>query len=188
MTSGLKTVVSRLLILAGLLVMWEGGGAQEKAPENQVKAAFLYNFAKFVQWPQSALPDSDSTFAFGVIGNGAIAEALRQQTADKIVQDRKIVVTGSNRIEDLKSCQIVFIGLSKEAECTAALQSLNKTATLTVGDADGFVKDGGMIQFFIEDNRVRFRIKPSNIDRAGLEVSSKLLDVGIVVDDEGGAH
>jgi hypothetical protein len=187
MTTALRTPLWLIFLSAAVLGWWAGLSAQDKVPEHQVKAAFLFNFAKFVQWPQSAFLDPTVPLTIGIYGKNPFKNDLRELVDGKTLQNRKIVVRESSNIEELKTCQIVFLATTVPSEVAAALVALEGLPILTVSDCADFLQWGGMIRFFIDKNKVRFEIKPHNLELAGLSVSSKLLKVATVVaDSEGG--
>lgn len=148
--------------------------AQDGLNEYAVKAAFIYNFAKFVQWP----PDTTSSaLVVGVVGDGPLEGLLDRIIAGKTVQGRELVVRRIGNDDDLRSCDIVFVGASEERRTADILRSLQPQPVLTVGETPHFLRDGGMIRFLIEGSRVRFQIDPQNADRARLKISSQLLSL-----------
>jgi hypothetical protein len=139
--------------------------------EYQVKAAFLFNFLKFVEWPASA---SDSPWGICVLGHDPFGDVLDQTVRGKIVNGRAVEVRRYARLGDVKDCHILFIGHADfERVGTSVQQGL-----LTVGESPTFLKAGGIINFYIEENRVHFEIRPSVMQATGLHVSSQLLKLG----------
>ena len=187
--NGLAHLVDRALIGAILLscVISKPVAviAQTKsATEYQVKAAFLYNFAKFVDWPPNAFPNPKQTFDICVYGHDPFGSALEDALLGKSIGDRRISLGHATQFQDLAGCRVVFVS-SAEREPIADLASrLKGRAVLLVGESDGFAASGGAIQFTIEDGRVHFVINPDAADRAGLKISSKLLQLAIIVRDD----
>lgn len=139
--------------------------------EYKVKAAFLFNFLKFVEWPPAA---SDSPWGICVLGHDPFGEVLDQTVRGKIVNGHVIEVRRYSRPGDVKDCNILFIGHADFGRLGIPAQP----GVLTVGEAPGFLKSGGIINFYIEENRVHFEIQPSVARSAGLHVSSQLLKLG----------
>jgi hypothetical protein len=158
--------------------------AQTKvATEYQVKAAFLYNFAKFVDWPPAAFKDAKEPLDICIYGHDPFGAALEDALFGKTVGGRRVALGRATKLQDLAGCHIIFVS-SSEREPTADLASrLKGRAVLLVGESEDFVASGGTIQFTIEDNRVRFVINPDAADRAGLKISSKLLALATIVRD-----
>jgi hypothetical protein len=147
------------------------------AGEYQVKAAFLYNFAKFVEWPSSSFSDATAPLRICVLGQDPFGEELRDIANDKTVNGRKLQVSPVADLRAARTCHILFIASSEKAQVKQALEGLRGSDALTVGDTKGFVEQGGMINFVLENDRVRFEVNHKAADQAGLKVSSKLLNV-----------
>ncbi len=158
--------------------------AQTKAPtEYQVKAAFLYNFAKFIDWPPSAFSDSKQRFDICVYGRDPFGTALEDALLGKTIGERRVGLGRAAQFQDLASCHVVFISASAHESAADLANRLKGRAVLLVGESEGFAASGGTIQFTIEDNRVHFVINPDAADRAGLKISSKLLALAKIVRD-----
>ena len=173
---------SALLSVVCIAAMGEvAAQAQGGAPsEYEVKAVFLYNFAKFVEWPSGAFSEG-SPFIIGVLGNDPFGDNLDKTVKSKSIDGRKIAVRHIDRVENAKSCHILFVSRSEKGRLNKIMDQLEKSSTLTVGDTDGFLQRGGMINFFIESKKVRFEINPNAAERAKLRISSKLLSLARVV-------
>jgi hypothetical protein len=154
----------------------------KSATEYQVKAAFLYNFAKFVDWPPAAFNDSKQSLGICVYGPDPFGQALDDALLGKSIGDRRVTVARATQFQDLAKCHVVFVGAS-EREAADLANRLKGRAVLLVGESDGFAVSGGIIQFTIEDNRVHFVINPDAADRAGLKISSKLLALAKIARD-----
>lgn len=158
--------------------------AQTKsATEYQVKAAFLYNFAKFVDWPPSAFASPKQTFEICVYGHDPFGPALEDALLGKSIGDRRISLGHAAQFQDLVGCHVVFVSGPEHEPIADLANRLKGRAVLLVGESDGFAASGGTIQFTIEDNRVHFVINPEAADRAGLKISSKLLALAKIVHD-----
>lgn len=143
--------------------------------EYQVKAAFLLNFTKFVDWPASTFVAADSPFAICVLGDDPFGSALDQIVAGEVVNGRKVIAQRTMRAPAPKSCQVLFIE-RPEKDVAKMLAGLGP-GVLTVGEGEDFVRNGGMIAFVLDDRRVRFVINQTAAENAGLQLSSKLLKV-----------
>jgi hypothetical protein len=171
----LNMVVGCVLAL-GLLSSTLITVARAQSPdEYQVKAAFLYNFARFVDWPGEAFSDAGAPFVVGVIGNDPFGGALDQAINGKNIGGRQMTVRRLKWGQDLRSCHILYISSSERRHLPQIIQSLRGANVLTVGDMDQFNQQGGIINFILETNRVRFEINPRGADQARLRISSKLL-------------
>jgi hypothetical protein len=150
------------------------------APEYSVKAAFLYNFAKFVDWPGGSLPENSSVLNLCVMENSPLGMAV-ESVQGNTVKGRKIVVNYINKPRDTSSCQIIFVGSSDKKHMRTLLNSVSGKNVLTVGELEGFAKRGGIINFIIVDNKVSFEINVDAAKRAGLTISSQLLKLAEIV-------
>jgi YfiR/HmsC-like len=170
----LALLITRRFALAAALLPWSGhcsGQAGGGGLEYQVKAAFLFNFLKFVEWPQAA---GATPWVIGILGHDPFGELLDQTVKGKIVSGRPVEIRRYSRLNEVKDCNILFIGAADFGRIVIPAQP----GLLTVGEAPGFLKSGGIINFYIEDNRVHFEIQPGVARTAGLRVSSQLLKLG----------
>jgi len=154
--------------------------AQSAPTEYQVKAAYLYNFAKFVEWPPEVM-SLDSSFNICVLGHNPFDATLSTTTVGESVKGKKVAVKTISRAQDGASCQILFISSSEEVRLKEILAVLDNTSVLTVSDMPYFTRRGGMIQFVTEANRIRFEVNLTSAERTGLILSSQLLKVAIGV-------
>lgn len=171
----------RLMAIAGLLCSLATAMHAQGAGEYQVKAAFLYNFAKFVEWPPGSFANGAAPLRICVLGQDPFGEELHNVASDKIVNGHKLVVDAVADAAAARGCHILFIAASKKAEMKQILESLRGADVLTVGDTKGFAKLGGMINFVLEDNRVRFEVNKTAAEQTGLKISSKLLSLALLV-------
>ncbi len=142
--------------------------------EYRIKAAFLYNFAKFVEWPAEAFEDDDATLILGVFGDDPFGAAL-QSLSGKTVRGRRLTIKRFDSLLDLDQCHILFITSSTQEQQQKALESLQGSNVLTVGEMQRFAQMGGIINFVIRNNKLRFEINLDAGKRAGLMISSQLL-------------
>jgi hypothetical protein len=155
--------------------------AQEGLSEYQVKAAYLFNFLKFVEYPSESFADPLAPMVIGVVGDDPFGNALPQIVIGKSVQGRDLVIRVYRTGEDLRGAHILFISTSEKKRLPVILSSLRGSSVLTVSDAAGFLEAGGMIQFLNENGRVRFAINVEATNRAKLKMSSKLLSLARLV-------
>ncbi|MBI2820275.1 MAG: YfiR family protein [Acidobacteria bacterium] len=166
------------MLLSCAIAMGSLSDLQPQTPppgEYEVKAAFLYNFAKFVEWPSTAFPAPDSPVIIGVLGEDPFGEALELTIAGKLVQGRPLQVQRGQRIENVESCHILFFSSSQRRPLPELLGQLRSLPVLTVGEEEKFIEQGGVIRFLLDDNRVRFDINNLSARKAGLKISSRLL-------------
>jgi hypothetical protein len=145
--------------------------------EYQVKAAFLYNFAKFVEWPPGTFASSTDPIGICIIGQNPFGAALENMVLGKKVGDRAFAVRQLQGAEQAKGCQILFIGAGEWKRVRTLLDALKGSPVLTVGETDDFTSFGGVIAFQLEGPRVRIQIALESAERAKLRISSKLLSL-----------
>ena len=158
-----------------------GGGGDQAPGEYQVKAAFLFNFARFVEWPPRGSAGAGAPVELCVLGDDPFGDALDRAVAGKTLNDRSMEVRRGKKVQELNGCELLFISTSEKARLPEILSALRTVHVLTVGESEDFAAQGGEVQFTLEDNHVRFIINVDATDRAGLKVSSKLLGLAHVV-------
>lgn len=152
------------------------------AQEYEIKAAFLYNFAKFVYWPEGALP-AGTPIVIAVFGKDPFGPTLENLVSGKTIDGRPLVVRRTNRLRDLLPCHILFISSSEKERLPEILQAVGSASVLTVSEMEEFLQLGGTVKFVMEENRVRFRINVEPATRSRLQISSKLLNLAKDVKD-----
>ena len=152
---------------------------QHRAAEYQVKAAFLLNFTKFVEWPASAFEDANSPLAICILGDDPFGGALDDLVQGESVNGRKLAVERIRSAPRPKSCQVLYINKAEKG-VSAVLSGLG-AGVLTVGDGDGFAREGGIIAFVLDGRHVRFDINQRAASDASLAISSRLLNVARTV-------
>ncbi|MBI5639656.1 MAG: YfiR family protein [Nitrospirae bacterium] len=151
--------------------------------EYAVKAAFLYNFAKFVEWPPSSFKDSHAQLIIYIIGIDPFGDKL-DVLADKTVSGRKLLIRRVAAYDDLGKCHILFISRSEKDQLGNILKAIKNRNVLTVSELNNFCSSGGIINLFLEGDRVRFEINQRAAERAGLKISSHLLNLAKVYREE----
>jgi hypothetical protein len=147
----------------------------EEPLEYEVKAAFLLNFTKFIEWPAEAFASPGSPVSICILGEDSFGSTLDQIVSGEAINGRKVTAQRIKRAPPPRTCQILFVSKS-EREAARILPELGP-GVLTVGERDTFIREGGMIAFVIENRRVRFDINQIVAEKAGLKLSSKLLSV-----------
>ena len=150
---------------------------QPKASEFRVKAAYLYNFGKFVEWPESIAPEKDQSFEICVLGTDPFGSTLDAALASASIDGKSVEAKRISRPQEVNSCRIVFISSSEEGHLKEILMALDKASVLTVSDIPRFSQRGGMIGFILDGNRVRFDVNLASAQNARLTLSSELLKV-----------
>ena len=159
---------------AVLLAAPAADGAAGSASEYDVKAAFLYNFTKFVEWPSWAFHDDRSTVRLCVLGEDPFGGSL-QEIAEGEVAGRRVTVLRARSMGAPAGCQILFVSRSERARLPLILREVRDAPVLTVGDTRGFLEHGGIVNFVVEGSKVRFEISQEAAERAGIRISSRLL-------------
>jgi hypothetical protein len=181
MTKLSALIKTAVLFFSLLLAMGFKCLAQNSQPsEYQIKAAFIYNFARFVDWPTQAFADSTSPMTIGVLGKNVFGDNLQQAISGKMIKGHPLQFRQFDSISDATNCQVLFISSSEKSHFSKILARLQGACVLTVSeDTDSFIGDGGMINLVIVDDKVRFAINNDAAKKAGLSISSKLLSLAI---------
>jgi len=167
-----------LLVLAAAPM----SGAQGSEPgEYELKAAFLFNFAKFVDWPADTFRNPRSPFLICILGKDPFGQAIDDTLRGKALGSHPVSVARAKDTSEARRCQIVFVSAAESRNVRAILGGLQGSKALVVGESEGFAEAGGMIQFTLEENHVRFLINPEAGEREGLRFSSKLLALATIV-------
>ncbi len=169
------------LALAAVLAWPQKSSAQTALQrEYEIKAAYLYNFINYIDWPAETLPPAGGTITIGIVGDNPFGEALEPLNG-KQVKGRTLAVKLNPSAKDLEQCQIIFICASEKSRLPEIFGKLKESKVLTVSEIDGFASHGGIINFISERNKVRFEINPDAARRTGLTISSELLKLARLV-------
>jgi hypothetical protein len=152
----------------------------QQVDEQQVKAAFLYNFAKFVEWPEAVRRGGDP-IRLCVFNDDSFQKVLEDTINGKTAEGAKLSVTGVKDAKQLAACQILFVNASGAKRFKAVEAGANLASVLTVGEGRGSGGGTGIINFYVEEGRLRFQVNVTAADRAGLKISSRLLGVATVI-------
>ena len=178
-----------VLVCLAALLLAAGGGARggtasgtAALSEYQIKAAYLYYFTTFVDWPPETFARTGNALVIGVLGEDPFGAVLDETLRGKTVNNRRLAVRRFTGPRDARDCHILFISSSERDRLESILKGLEGSPVLTVGDLDRFAARGGQIAFRMEDKRVRFDINPAAIERSGVKISAQLLKLGRVVD------
>ena len=172
----------RILLATMLCLLGATSSAQtHSADEDQVKAAFLLNFGRFVEWPAKAFADQTEPFRICISGATAVANALGVLTISQKLNGHSVSVMLIDHHQPLKQCHMLFIGNVAAKERKSLLAEANGTSTFTVAEEKDFVDGGSMLALVTTDNRISFAINQQLAEDAGLKISSKLLSLAKVV-------
>ena len=167
-----------LLLLTPLAVSAQSAAA---APSEDVEAAYLYQFGRYVEWPPEAV-DDDATFDICLLGMDPLSAALDEIVAGKAITGRRVAAKRIVGLDESGHCRILFVSSTENARLPEILKALAGTRVLTVGRGPDFTRRGGMIGFTLDDRRVRFVVNLGATDAAQLTLSSQLLRVAVRVD------
>ena len=168
-----------VLLIAGCSVSSVFAG-QQKAGEYQVKAAFLYNFINFIDWPSQSSLKSSPNITVCIIGDDPFGDAL-EDLLNEPVQGKKLAIKYRS-YDDLRGCNILFLPVSEKHRTAKILRSIGNSDVLTVSDTVESAQQGIIISFYIEQQKVRFTVNVGAAKRAGLRISAKLLKLATIVD------
>ncbi len=173
----IKNIRQRYLsVLLALLCSLALLSAQTPAPrEYQIKAAFLFNFTQFVEWPATSFSTDKDPFIIGILGDTPFGSYLEELVSGEKVNGHRIVVQYFRDLEEIKICHILFINLSQTTRLEQVVAGLKGRTILTVSDMAGFLQAGGILRFFTKNNKILIQINPEAGKKANLVISSKLL-------------
>jgi hypothetical protein len=165
--------VAAILLAATVVAGTSAQGV--RLEEAEVKAAFLFNFAQFVTWPETAFRTPEAPFVIGILGDDPFGKLLDDVVSGESVGGHRLVVARFRRIEDVEGCHVLFVAALPPDQAPRLFAKLTGAPVLTVGDADAFAGDGGMIGFHTDRNRIRLRVNLAAASAAHLTISSNLL-------------
>jgi hypothetical protein len=164
-----------ILVLAGVLSQtWAADSPNE---EYRVKGAFLLNFAKFVEWPPQAFKSPSDPMSICILGVNPFTPALDAAARQIVVDGRSVTLQQIQEPQQARQCQVVFVSAAERKRVRALLDAVKGESVLTVGESDGFIAGGGVIEFRVEESKVRIDISEAAAKRAGLRISAKLLSL-----------
>jgi hypothetical protein len=175
-----------LLVIAALCFLssvFHQASAQELRPtEYQVKMAYLYNFARLVDWPAEAFDGPQAPFVLGILGENPFGHEF-DSVNGKTVKGRTLIIKKINDVQDIKSCHILFVCASEKGRWQLIFKTLQRGNVLTVGDTEGFARAGGVVNFIVTDKNVAFEVNVDAAARKHLSFSSRILNIAVLVHD-----
>lgn len=172
-------------VLGAVAAVLAGGSAwgllQPQSSPEEVKAAFIYQFTRFVEWPDAAFARPGTPWRVGLLGDPPVEEALEHALRGKRIDRRGFEVRRVGAVENLRGCHIVFVPEAEAHRLPQVLEALRGTPALVVGESQGFAAGGGGVGFVLENRKIRLEINLAAATSAGLKVSSKLLQLARVV-------
>jgi len=161
--------------LAALSGVTFASAQTNSSSEYQVKAAFLFHFAQFVEWPEETFASANSPLTYCTIGEDPFHGSLDAALNGKTIGARSFRVMHFKQPQEIQGCQVLFIGAKEKKLAAAILGNAKGNSVLTVGESEHFVQDGGMIGFLLEENKIRFEVNLEAAQKANLKISSRLL-------------
>jgi len=182
LTARLFKAATSLMVLAWLLTSTGRGNCEDVlSMEYHVKAVFLYNFAKYVDWPATAFTNATEPITVGVLGTDPFGDSLQHAVEGKVINGRPFVIKPLAANADLTGCQILFISDSEASRMGEILARAGALPVLTVGEDEAFAQNGGIINFVLKEGKVRLEIDLTTATKVGLKISSRLLAVADLV-------
>jgi hypothetical protein len=181
--SAIRGAVLGLAIAVANSTAW--GADQRPTDEYVVKAAFLYNFTKFVEWPASSFQSAGDPIAICVLGQDPFGHSLQDIVASRAIEGRPLVVRHVSGVNQGAGCHVLFVGSAENKRSSPILAELKTPGILTIGESDASAADGVVINFKLDGGKVRFDINVEAAERQKLRISSRLLSLAHIV---GGAR
>jgi hypothetical protein len=169
-----RAFLALLTVTVGLVLTAAEDGAA--GLEYKVKAGYLINFAKFVEWPDAALPEAGTPLVIGLITPGEFVRTMEEVLAGRTVNGRALVLRRLGPDDDLSGCHVLFVGAAERNSAARHLERIRGRPILTVGESERFAQQGGVLNFILVDGQVRLESNPGAASAAGLKISSKLLN------------
>jgi len=175
-------LISSIFLIIALISTHHSRAESKASPEYLVKAAFIYNFAKFVEWPSTVFENASRPLTLCISGDDPFGEAL-ESIKGKTIRERELSIKHRVSIEDLGQCHIIFVDKSENNQ-SLILNKIKNMHILSISDTEGFVHRGGIISLIKIENKIRFEINIDAAQRAKLTISSKLLNLAEIVRDD----
>ena len=176
------TAILILIAITAAAVCVTVWGEERKLGEYEVKAVFLYNVAKFIEWPEKTL-DNSSKLTIYILGDDPFENNL-DAIKGKLIKGKTVVVKQIDSAEGLKDAGILFISSSEKEQIKTILKGISGKPILTVGDTQSFAERGVMVNFYIENNKIRFEINMEAAKMSGLKISANLLKMGKIIQSQ----
>lgn len=178
------TVKAQIRILAvsiaailGLMDALRSSVAAQSVSDSQVKAAYLYSFAKFAEWPARKFPEPSTPILFCLVSDPGFESELNRTMIGKTISGRTVRIVLVEEVEQARNCHVLFLNTARSRQTQRILEGVRGAAVLTVGETDDFLQKGGMIRFVLHDERVQFEVNHKIASQEGLYISARLLGV-----------
>ena len=171
--------ISVILICFSGIAFFSAPGRCLEGTEYQIKAAMIVNFIQFVEWPDD--PDLPrESLVIGIIGKNTFGDAF-DHIEGRIVNGKQLILKRFASLEGLNKCQVLFVPASESYRMYEILKSVSGYPVLTIGETDGFIRLGGIIRFYLEENHIRFEINKNAALDSNLKISAKLMEIARVI-------
>lgn len=174
-----------LIALSLMLFVVNETLAQKQSAEYRFKAVYLFNFLQFIEWPPNTFSDPAAPLVIGIIGLDPFGDLLDQTVRGELINGHPIVVHRFTRPEDVRGCHLLFIPRSERARITSILSKIDTNTIVTVSEVNGFAEQGGDINFYVEDGKLRFEVNEQAIRNSSIKMSSRLLKLARIVKESG---
>lgn len=169
----------RMNRIVGVLLLVVLFGTRAEAQDHRMHAAFIYHFTRYINWPVDM---KSGEFVIGVVGHPSAVASIEQMVkTKKKTREQALVIKKFSSTEEISQCHMLFVSAGMEGEISALLQQTNRNNTLVITEKDGMALEGSSINFVSKDGKLRFEINEGAINKAGLQISSKLKALGIIV-------
>lgn len=179
--SSIVNLLRRLCLAAVLGVLLSASGRAQSISEYQMKAAYVYNLAKFVDWPAAAFKAADDPLNICVLGQSPILVTLNEAVNGESIDDRKLLVRQVSEVQQARNCHILFIASSDRKFLQAVLRDLKTPGVLTLGETAGFAEEGGVVNFRLDGKKIRIEINLIAAGQQKLRISPKLLSLAQII-------
>jgi hypothetical protein len=147
-----------------------------------IQSAYLYKITSFIEWPKKSMDPGKDTFVIGIAGHGPINYILKRDYKDRKIKNKEVAIEEVIALEDIKKCDLLYINRSEEAHVNEIMEMANRQGVLAFAYMEGFGEQGGHVNFYIENNKVRFEINHGALKNVGFSVGSLLLDYARIVE------
>jgi len=171
---------ARILALVALCIAFApvSTASANTSPEYQVKTAYLYNFAKFIQWPEGTFTDTTESIVIGIVGKDPFGPSLDEAIHQRRAQGRLLRIERYSDLANIGDCHLLFVSRSEAKKQSELLTALADSNLVTIGESPNFIKEGGQIRFFVSKNQtIKIEINPDAARQAGIFISSRILKI-----------
>jgi hypothetical protein len=173
----IRIVVVSIAAVLALTDALRSSVTAQSVSDSQVKAAYLYSFAKFVEWPARKFPEPSTPILFCLVSDPGFESELNRTVKGKAVSGRAVRIVLVEEVEQARNCHVLFFNAARSRQTQRILEGIRGAAVLTVGEADDFLQEGGMIRFVLNDDRVQFEVNHKAASQEGFYISARLLGV-----------